>query len=383
MEKFVEAVVNALLIIGVVGGATFVVNSAETHPERRTAAYVAMGLVLLGVAFNDFLTFSVAFLPEETQSDMLNGETLNQNDAMAGFAVSVIGLILSAAFFLRPFREWVARFFPKPQPDYRAPLMTLEDGEIAVQMGQDPPQNRYELRGFRPDSLMHAWAAILSLQFGAAQLSAFFAQGGLSGVAEDIGVTYVSLVSQMMIFVIIPLLGVGIFMRRDAQASLERLGLKGIGFIDIGAAVGTTFALLTMVFVVGIAWQLMVSEETFEAQTEASGALSASVTTIGLAFALAATAAIGEEIAFRGALQPIFGLWPTSIFFVLVHTQYTLTPAVLIIAVVTIVFAYTRRYLSTTTAILGHFLYNFLSLLFSLAASELQDTVESIILGLL
>lgn len=36
-------------------------------------------------------------------------------------------------------------------------------------------------------------------------------------------------------------------------------------------------------------------------------------------FFYASCAGIGEEILFRGAIQPLIGLWPTSIIFILVH----------------------------------------------------------------
>ena len=117
-------------------------------------------------------------------------------------------------------------------------------------------------------------------------------------------------------------------------------------------------------------WMGVVSEETYEEQTEASEALAESVSSLGIAFLLAATAAIAEEIAFRGALQPVIGFWPTAIAFALTHAQYTLTPATLIILVVAIAFGWIRNRYSTTAAILTHFLYNFIPLALSLSVVE-------------
>ncbi|MEP0762854.1 MAG: CPBP family intramembrane metalloprotease, partial [Chloroflexota bacterium] len=94
------------------------------------------------------------------------------------------------------------------------------------------------------------------------------------------------------------------------------------------------------------------------------------VTTIGLAFVLATTAAVGEEIAYRGALQPVFGLWPTAIVFALTHAQYTLTPAWLIILGVAIVFGWLRQQYGTAAAMLAHFVYNFVPLAFTIGISE-------------
>ena len=111
-------------------------------------------------------------------------------------------------------------------------------------------------------------------------------------------------------------------------------------------------------------------EETFDEQTKASEALSESINTIGMAFLLAALAAVGEEIAFRGALQPVFGFWPTAVLFALTHLQYTLTPASLIIFGVAIAFGWIRQRYNTTTAMLTHFLYNFIPLALTVAAPE-------------
>ena len=64
---------------------------------------------------------------------------------------------------------------------------------------------------------------------------------------------------------------------------------------------------------------------------QASDALSDSISKSWMALLISVTAGVSEEIAFRGALQPIFGLWPTALIFALFHLQYTLTPATLII----------------------------------------------------
>jgi membrane protease YdiL (CAAX protease family) len=104
------------------------------------------------------------------------------------------------------------------------------------------------------------------------------------------------------------------------------------------------------------------SPEQFAEQTSAANRISQQFDTLPLAFALSASAAIGEEILFRGALQPIFGWIPTSIFFALLHIQYTLTPAALIIFVVSLGLGWVRIRQSTTAAIIAHFLYNFVPL---------------------
>jgi membrane protease YdiL (CAAX protease family) len=65
----------------------------------------------------------------------------------------------------------------------------------------------------------------------------------------------------------------------------------------------------------------------------------------------------------RGALQPVFGILITSIFFTLLHTQYLFTPTMGLIFLISVGFGVIRRRYNTTTAIITHFVYNFFPLL--------------------
>jgi membrane protease YdiL (CAAX protease family) len=89
------------------------------------------------------------------------------------------------------------------------------------------------------------------------------------------------------------------------------------------------------------------------------------------AFWLALTAALSEEILFRGALQPVFGLPLTSVYFALVHMQYALTPAAVIIFVVALGLGWLRQRQSTSSAIIAHFVYNFVQLAVAILAASL------------
>jgi membrane protease YdiL (CAAX protease family) len=131
---------------------------------------------------------------------------------------------------------------------------------------------------------------------------------------------------------------------------------------DLRAGVTTAIVLYILVFIVSALWVGLVSPEQFQEQTAASEQIAAAFSTLPLAFFLAITVALGEEILFRGAIQPVFGLWMTSIYFALLHTQYTLTPASLTIVVVALGLGWLRHRYSTTAAIVGHFVYNFVLL---------------------
>jgi membrane protease YdiL (CAAX protease family) len=226
------------------------------------------------------------------------------------------------------------------------------------------PASIQKREGYNPHSTVHMVALVLCLYMLGVQFINFVLGGGLKGVAESFkgGITGWDLLANFLPLLILPLLGVGLGMRRNLQQTLQRLGLTVPSVESIMVAFGITIALFVFVASINFVWMGVVSEETYKEQTQASDAVSESVTTIGLAFLMAATAAVGEEIAFRGALQPIFGLWPTAVLFALTHAQYTLTPAVLIIFGVAVAFGWIRHRYNTTVAILTHFMYDFIPL---------------------
>lgn len=216
--------------------------------------------------------------------------------------------------------------------------------------------------GYRPDSVVHTLAFVLLVAQLGSTLGSSYASGGLTGMAERMNAQQSfnpnALLMDMGIFILFALGGVGFFMRRNFSQTMERLALRLPTRIDlVGIGVGVLVYIAVMLGVV--LWQFMVSPEAFEAQTQAvdaMGRLYGAQWTSGLL--LAFTSSVGEEVLYRGALQPIFGIPTTTLFFVLAHTQYGFTPATLIIAGVALSFAFLRHKYSTTTAIVAHFVYN-------------------------
>ena len=91
---------------------------------------------------------------------------------------------------------------------------------------------------------------------------------------------------------------------------------------------------------------------------------------------LAAAAGLSEELLFRGALQPIFGIVPTSLIFAVSHVQYGLSPATLTVFLLSVVLGIIRKRSNTTVAILVHAGYNFILGLLSLLAVYLEPLVR-------
>jgi membrane protease YdiL (CAAX protease family) len=228
---------------------------------------------------------------------------------------------------------------------------------------------------YNPDSSVHTVAIVLALLFVSFNLSQFVIAGGLEGLAESVEVGGVSLEAELFsaaLMTAIAFLGIGMAIRREAFQSLTRLGLRLPTTQDVIWGVGVGVGLYGLLIVLAIIWSALVPAEQIEQQSAAAEQIARSFNTIPLAFALSLAAAVSEEILFRGALQPVFGLIPTSLFFALVHIQYTLTPATIIIFIVGLGLGLLRQRQSTTAAIIAHFVYNFVQLsLAILAASAL------------
>jgi len=164
-------------------------------------------------------------------------------------------------------------------------------------------------------------------------------------------------------------LGVGAMMRRDGTAVFQRLGLGPLNRRQLLEALGWIVLLVILQSLGGVAWKAIDPEQVALVE-ELSQKLYQ-----GFGFwhwlALAVGAGIGEEILFRGALQPVFGIWFTSILFAIVHVQYGfLTPATLVLLILALIIGHVRLRHNTTAAILVHFGYNFvLGMITLLAAS--------------
>ncbi len=216
-------------------------------------------------------------------------------------------------------------------------------------------------RVFSPVSLL---AYVMMITLTSLLILVFLYSGGLEGVAEDIetsasnNLTNESLLG-MATFLMLAFGGVGLFVRRDFAQALERLGLTKIGWLELGKGVLFAVAAYLLVILLSILWQLLVDPETYAQQRVASDALFRLYSSsLGLGLLVSTTAAVGEEILYRGALQPVFGIPLTAMFFVVMHTQYLFAPSSLIILAVALILAYVRQRYNTTTAIVTHFCYN-------------------------
>lgn len=164
--------------------------------------------------------------------------------------------------------------------------------------------------------------------------------------------------AQNIIFLLVSFVGVGWLARRTFRGALNRLGLvvptppqAVIGFLA-GILMAPAIILLEYAASkIGLGADPDVQRLT----EQLIGPLTFSIPgilTLGLA------AAIGEESIFRGALQPRFGLFLTTLLFALLHSQYGFSFSTVAVFLVGLVLGVLRLRANTTTAMITHAVYN-------------------------
>jgi uncharacterized protein len=312
-----------------------IANFAEKYPNLIS---VVNGLLLI---LNGLFVLNYGSAPLSTRGDVRFSET--------ALPVAIVFAAAATAALIPPLRERIAPMFGQ-----------REGGE----------------RMYNPSSPVHLVVLVFCIYLFGMTVSQFVQVGGLRGLAEEFQApTTTNLWLQAIILIAFAMLGVGFGIRRSFTDALSRLGLRAPTIAELGVTVGVALLLFGVQFSISALWQSVTPPEVFREQQAVSERLSSSLNTLSVAFVLSLTAALGEEIAFRGALQPIFGLWPTTILFALIHIQYTLTPATLIIIAVGFGLGWLRRKYNTTAAILGHFLYNFMLITFAIYGRYLIDSL--------
>ena len=129
-----------------------------------------------------------------------------------------------------------------------------------------------------------------------------------------------------------------------------------------------TFLAAGIIFGLFIIW---ISELDFfkEALSDYKNLLISFKINIWRAFYLSVCAGVGEEIFFRGAVQPLLGIWVTAVFFVAIHTYFSFRnwKKSLFAAFLTCFIAllgWGARDMSLWHAIAGHFSYDFVLLMY-------------------
>jgi membrane protease YdiL (CAAX protease family) len=323
-----------LLLFGLVyiSGTIYLANQADIRGEYSPAIRLMLyGLVgLMGIV--GFTMLQVAFFRSDDP-------TFVNVNTTAAFVTFVIALLAAGFSYL---------------------VLSGNSRMIHLVQRISGPQGLYN-----PTSVVHNTALTLMLTLLVIITGTFILGGGLSGFAQDIETSGISPIEPMfgaVVQVAAAFLGVGLGIRRTITESLGRLGLHAPTLEDFSRGISGGILLYGVTLVFSTIWVQLVPSEQISQQTQASEQLALAFDTIPLAVIASMSAALGEEVLIRGALQPVFGLFLTSIFFTLLHTQYFITPGLFLILAISLGLGWLRQRYRTTTAIVAHFVYNFIQL---------------------
>jgi membrane protease YdiL (CAAX protease family) len=182
--------------------------------------------------------------------------------------------------------------------------------------------------------------------------------------AEAIGsVGVAEIVIQNVALLLLAYVAVGVRIWRSWPEATERLGIVRPDLRTIGIALAATLVALLVAAAFGLLAQQLdptlggsldevVSQMTEQFQNPLG------------ALILGASAGIGEEAVFRGALQPRYGIVIPSLLFMVLHgPQYGLNVLLLSLFAVSIILGLERKYVNTTAAMITHALFNALQVL--------------------
>ena len=307
------------------------------HMPPVVVAYTFLILIYLFLALGGFVLLIawVVFTNQPELAAQAAPGMLLKPDQIASWPWLVFGTLIPALLglllLLKPVRRFCARF------------LAIDPGHPVHAVALSMSMMAFISMGFT----MGVGLQTLSLQ--------------VAEQMEQTGAPPISLATlwtQAFLFVFTALIGVGWLSRRSFGAALLRLGvvrptgrqvLIGVGLAPLLALVVISFEALVSGVGLGVSPDV-------EALTEQLlGPLFASpigILSIGLA------AALGEETLFRGAMQPRFGILVTALLFAVVHNNYGLSFATLVVFGLGLVLGWVRVRYNTTTSMITHALYN-------------------------
>jgi uncharacterized protein len=144
---------------------------------------------------------------------------------------------------------------------------------------------------------------------------------------------------------------------------------------DIGIALGLVF----VAFAISVSSSILVrllQPDLYDRINENLGTMTSGVDSWWGAVILGVCAGTGEEILFRGAIQPKYGIVVTAIVFAVLHQQYGASFVTVGVFAVGILFGLERKYVNTTACIITHAVYNTIAIL---AAQATDDSATATI----
>jgi uncharacterized protein len=189
-------------------------------------------------------------------------------------------------------------------------------------------------------------------------------QSGPLEVGEDGGADLLENVFWLLLnaitFVVIGYLAVGWRTYRTGAEATERLGLSVPDLKTIGISLALVIPCF-MLSIIGNILTLIFQPETFDNLQDTMEDMTTGLDNPVGALMIGLSAGIGEEVLFRGAVQPRFGIVLAALFWTTLHAQYDVSFVLVGLFGVGILFGLQRKYFGTTSAIITHAVYNMIA----------------------
>jgi membrane protease YdiL (CAAX protease family) len=238
------------------------------------------------------------------------------------------------------------------------------------------------LSGWRidtPERIFGAWLFAIMFLVNACmilQFSAYFITIFTIGVG---GYRVINTIVQPLSYTLIALIGAGVYFRRTPYEVLRRLGLLSEEAVkdddeqttDLSERIGAVALMVSVSLGLGILGLLIVKHYAYGLYQPLLFTFSNTlplphgngVELLGLALGVGLAVGIGEELLFRGLLQPAFGLFPTALLFTVLHGQYGLSPALGFVFLQGLGYGWLRKRYGTWASLMAHVVYTTIAML--------------------
>jgi membrane protease YdiL (CAAX protease family) len=346
--------------------ATTALSSPKDDPNIWMAGAIIGSIVIAaaiawasGASLTDFFTklgFLFAFLPifygacAAVQMTLTRPKTryvIIGSFATFAFLIGLIGI----------FNLTVPGMVEDPEAQRRSGILLLViAGATLVPMFKRVRLLLGRITPIDPNSTVDISGVIVALWVSILLLAALLTVD-LEAIASETNITVSDSLISALAYPALAFSLVGIWITRNPREATRRLGLERPTLRQVGISLGLVVPMLVLgIGLDAIGRQL---QPDLYAQLErVVQAMSNNVTNPFIAVVLAFCAGIGEEILFRGAIQPRLGIPFTAFLFAIAHTQYGLTYGAIAIILIGVILGFQRRYMNTTSCIITHGAYN-------------------------
>jgi uncharacterized protein len=323
-----------LIPLGYMAAMLVSANLGSRHLWARTVAWLLSGLLALLLIGGGLLVLVLSVLPVQTRSEIAI------NLPVTG--VILLGTGIGVALCLVPWvRQQVARLLP--------------------------------INVWNPVHMVGLQLYLVVLANG---LFSFLAVDPLVAVTTSPPETLLDIVFTEVAFGIFALLGVGFLIRRGLPQTMSRLGLVRPQLFHLALAL-VVAQLFLIVSLVMNALSYVLTPDLDKRLNQVQEHLYQPKGSALVFFAvLSIMAGVGEEVLFRGALQPRFRIVPTTILFASGHVQYGISFALLDVFIGGFIFGWMRQRTNTTTTLISHATYDSLTTLLPFTLGALPGLAQ-------